>query len=226
MKLKRPSPAMAVAVIALVMSMTGGAIAAVNFAEKAGSVDGFSAVKASKAGKTKAAGKLVATYGKGSDNRGQLPLRIVAGAASENDLQDLADETTVGRNGARTIAVADNQTTAGDTMIDLGLGDLQVSCTDQQANAGTENASTRISITNRSGAPVNLSRTLGDGAPTITTIENGIVHTFTVGHQNTFMVQLQGTENRTVLVEGTAQQAGQGTADSSCIVWATAFLVD
>ncbi len=226
MKVKRPSPAMTVAVIALVMSMTGGAIAAVNFAEKAGSVDGFSAVKASKAGKKKAAGKLVATYGKGSDNRGQLPLRIVAGAASENDLQDLADESAVGRNGARTIAVADNQTTASDTMIDLGLGDLQVSCTDQQPDAGTENASTRISITNRSGAPVNLSRTLGNGAPTITTIENGIVHTFTVGQQNTFMVQLQGTENRTVLVEGTAQQAGQGTADSSCIVWATAFLVD
>jgi hypothetical protein len=217
---------MAVAMVALVMSMTGGAIAAVNFAKNAGSVDGFSAVKASKAGKKKAAGKLVATYGKGSDNRGKLPLRIVAGAASENDLQDVADEATVGRNAVRTIAVADNQTTAADTMIDLGLGDLQVSCTDQNANAGTENASTRISITNRSGAPVNLSRTLGNGAPTITTLENGIVHTFTVGQQNTFMVQLQGTENRTVLVEGTAQQAGQGTADSSCIVWATAFLVD
>ncbi len=62
MKLKRPSPAMTVAVVALVMSMTGGAIAAVNFAENSGSVDGYSAVKASKAGKAKAAGKLVATY--------------------------------------------------------------------------------------------------------------------------------------------------------------------
>ena len=83
MKLKRPSPAMMVAVIALVMSMTGGAIAAVNFAQNAGAVDGYSAVKASKAGKAKAAGKLVATY-KSGDNRGKLPLRIVAGAASEN----------------------------------------------------------------------------------------------------------------------------------------------
>ena len=226
MKLKRPSAAMIVGLIALVMSMTGGAIAAVNFAHNSDRVDGFDAVKASKAGKKRAAGKLVATYGKGSDNRGHLPLRIVAGAASENDLQDLADETTIARNGARTIAVADNQTTAGTTMIDLGLGDLQVSCADTQTNAGTENASTRISITNRSGLPMNISRTLGNGAPTITTIDNGIVHTFAVGQRNTFMIQLQGTENRTVLVEGTAQQAGQGTADSSCIVWATAFLVD
>jgi hypothetical protein len=226
MKLKRPSPAMTVAVIALVMSMTGGAIAAVNFAKNSGSVDGFSAVKASKAGKKKAAGKLVATYGKGSDNRGHLPLRIVAGAASENDLEDVADAAAEGRNGVRTVAVADNQTTASDPMIDLGLGDLQVSCADTQASAGTENASTRIGVTNRSGSLMNLSRTLGSGDPTITTLENGIVHTFTVGQRNTFMVQLQGSENRTVLVEGTAQQVGQGTADSSCVVWATAFLVD
>src|SRR5215208_4627351 len=70
MKPKRPSPAMIVALVALVMSMTGGAIAAVNFAQNAGSVDGYSAVKAKKAGKAKAAGKLVATYKDGSDNRG------------------------------------------------------------------------------------------------------------------------------------------------------------
>jgi hypothetical protein len=226
MKLKRPSPAMTVAVTALVMSMTGGAIAAVNFAQNSDRVDGFDAVKASKAGKKKAAGKLVATYGKGSDNRGKLPLRIVAGAASKNDLEDVADAAAKGRNGVRAIPVADNQTTAAETMIDLGLGSLQVSCTDQADAAGTENASTRLSITNSSGSSVNLARQLGNGAPTITTLGNGIVHTFTVGQQNTFMVQLQGSSDRTVLIEGTAQQLGQGTADSSCVVWATAILVE
>ena len=225
MKLKRPSPAMAVAVIALVMSMTGGAIAAVNFAKNAGAVDGYSAVKAAKGGKAKSAGKLVATYADG-DNKGRLPLRIIAGAASENSVENLAAEVARGRNGARTIAVADNQTTAAETLIALGLGALQVSCDDQNANAGTENATTRISITNTSGAPVNVARELGNGAPTITTLESGIVDTFTVGQQNTFHVQLQGTENRTVLVEGTAQQAGQGTGDSACIVWATAVFVE
>jgi hypothetical protein len=225
MKLKRPSPAMAVAMVALVMSMTGGAIAAVNFAKNAGAVDGKSAVKASKAGKKKAAGKLVATY-KSGDNRGKLPLRIVAGAASENDLDDLADAAAEGRNGVRSISVADNQTTAAETMIDLGLGALQVSCTDQADNAGNENAATRVSITNSSGSAVNLSRQLGGGEPTITTLENGIVHTFTVGQQNTFSVQVQGSGNRTVVVNGTALQIGQGTADSSCVVWATAILVE
>ena len=225
MKLKRPSPAIAIAIVALVLSMTGGAIAAIDFAKNAGAVDGYSAVKASKAGKNKAAGKLVATYGHG-DKRGKFPLRAVAGAASENSVENLADAAAQGKNGVRAIPVVDNQTTAPETMIDLGLGSFQVSCTDQQANAGTENAATRVSITNSSGSGVNLSRQLGNGAPTITTLENGIVHTFTVGQQNTFTVQLQGSGNRTVVVNGTALQVGQGTADSSCVVWATAILVD
>jgi hypothetical protein len=225
MKLKRPSPAMAVAVAALVMSMTGGAIAAVNFAKNAGAVDGKSAVKASKAGKEKAAGKLVATYNSG-DNRGKLPLRIIAGAASEGSVESLADRVAVGRNGARLIPVTDNQTTAADTMVDLDLGSLQVSCTDQQANAGVENANTRISVTNSSGAPVNLSRSVGSGEATIVTLDSGIVDTFAVPQENTFSIQLQGTGNKTVVVDGTARQIGQGTADSSCAVWATAVIVD
>ena len=225
MRLKRPSPAMAVAVLALVMSTTGGAIAAVNYAQNSNAVDGYSAVKAAKAGKQKAAGKLVATYRDGK-KRGRLPLRIIAGAASENAVDNLSDAVARGRNGARLIAVADNQTTAAETMIDLDLGNLQVSCADQQANAGAENATTRIGVTNGSGAPVNLSRSVGNGAPTITTLESGIVDTFSIPQENTFSIQLQGTEDRTVLVEGTARQLGQGTADSSCAVFATAILVE
>ena len=73
---------------------------------------------------------------------------------------------------------------------------------------------------------MNLSRSVGNGAPTITTLENGTADTFSVPQENTFSVQLQGTDNRTVLVEGTARQLGQGTTDSSCAVWATAILVD
>ncbi len=225
MKLKRPSPAMTVAGVALVMSTTGGAIAAVNFAQNAGSVDGYSAVKASKGGKAKAAGKLVATYKRG-DNRGRLPLRIIAGAASENSDENLSESVARGRNGARLIAVADNQTTAAETMIDLDLGSLQVSCDDQNNNAGTENATTRVTLTNGSGVPMNLSRSVGNGAPAIVTLENGTADTFSVPQENTFSIQLQGTGNRTVLVEGTARQVGQGTNDSSCAVWATAVLVD
>ena len=224
MRLKRPSPAMAVAVLALVMSMTGGAIAAVNYAQNANRVDGYSAVKA-KSGNNKAAGKLVATYPGGSQ-KGRIPFRHLAGVASKGSVESLSNASAVGRNGARLIAVADNQTTAADTMIDLDLGNLQVACADQQPNAGTENASTQVGVTNSSGSPINLSRSVGNGAPTIVTLESGIVDTFSVPQENTFTIQLQGTGNQTVLVEGTARQVGQGTADSSCAVWATAILVD
>jgi len=225
MKLKRPSPAMIVAVLALVMSTTGGAIAAVNYAQNANHVDGYDAVKASKAGKAKAAGNLVATYKKG-DNRGRLPLRIIAGAASENSVDNLSDAVARGRNGARLIAVADNQTTAADTMIDVDLGSLQVSCADQNNNAGIENATTRITVTNGSGGAMNLSRSVGNSAPAIVTLETGTADAFSVPQQNTFSIQLQGTDNKTVVVEGTARQLGQGTNDSSCAVFATALLVD
>jgi hypothetical protein len=215
---------MTVAVIALVMSMTGGAIAAVNFAQNAGKVDGKDAVKAG-AGEKKRAGNLVATY-KSGKKRGKLPLRVVAGAASENSVERLSDLVARGRNGAELIAVADNAVTAAQTLINLELGNLQVSCADQQNQAGTENATTRIGITNHSGGAVNIARRLGGGEPVITTLADGIVENFSVGQQNTFSVQLQGAGNKTVLVEGTARQIGQGTADSACAVWATAIFVE
>jgi hypothetical protein len=224
MKLKRPSPAMTVAVLALVMSTTGGAIAAVNYAQNSNAVDGYSAVKAAKAGKQKAAGKLVATY-KSGDNRGRLPLRIIAGAASEDSVDNLSEAMARGANGARLIAVTDNQTTAAETLIDLDLGNLQVSCTDQNDQGGIENAATRVSLTNDSGAPLNVAREVGNGAPTIVTLGAGVVDTFTVPQQNTFSMQLQGGDT-TVVLDGTALQAGQGTTESSCAVWATAVVVD
>lgn len=224
MKVKRPSPAMAVALVALVMSMTGGAIAAVNYAQNAGKVDGYDAVKA-KSGNSKAAGNLVATY-PGGALKGKLPFRFLSGAASQADLDRLSGLVARGRNGARLIPVPDNSATTADTMIDLELGNLQVTCFDQAEQPTTENAATRITITNHSGFPVNLSRRVGVADAAIQTLENGTTDVFAVGQQNTFEVQLQGTGNKTVLVEGTARQIGQGTADSSCAVWATAIFVE
>jgi hypothetical protein len=224
MKLKRPSPAMVVALIALVMSTTGGAIAAVNFAQNAGAVDGHSAVRA-KSSNNRAAGKLVATYASGA-LKGKLPFRFLGGAASQGSVKRLADAVALGRNGARAIPVPDNGATTNDTVIDLGLGDLQVSCFDEAAASGRENAATRITVTNRSGSPMNLARRTGVAAAEILILETGTAHTFDVGAQNTFEAHLQGTGNRSVLVDGTARQVGQGTADSACGVWATALVVD
>ena len=71
MKLRLPSPAMVVAVIALIVALSGTAIAAVDFAHNAGAVDGKSAVF-SGASLSQAAGKLVATNRSGPD-KGRLP---------------------------------------------------------------------------------------------------------------------------------------------------------
>ena len=77
MKLRLPSPAMVVAVIALIVALSGTAIAAVNFAQNAGAVDGRSAVGA-KASLRSAAGKLVATS-TGGNGKGQIPARFLDG---------------------------------------------------------------------------------------------------------------------------------------------------
>jgi hypothetical protein len=223
MKLKRPSPAMVVSVVALVMSMTGGALAAVNYARNAGAVDGKSAVKAS-ASNGKAAGKLVATTRSGAD-RGKIPFKFLAGAASAASVSSLADMAARARNTARVIEVSDNQVTVAETLIDLELGNFQVSCYDEAQAAGKENAATRITITNHSGFPMNIARRVGVGDAQITTLPNNVVDTFDVGAQNTFHVQLQGAVNKTVTLDGTARQAGQGTPESACGVWATAIIV-
>lgn len=224
MKVKRPSPAMVVALVALVMSTTGGAIAAVNYAQNSSKVDGYDAVKA-KSSNRKAAGNLVATY-PGGKLKGKLPFRFLSGAASAGSLERLSGTVARGRNGVRLIPVPDNSATTAATAVDLELGNLQVSCFDEADQAGRENAAARITITNHSGVPMNLSRRVGVAAAEIVTLENGTNDTFDVGQQNTFEVQLQGTGNKTVVVDGTARQVGQGTADSSCALWATAVIVE
>ena len=77
MKLRLPSPAMVVAVVALIVALSGTAIAAVDFAQNAGAVDDRSAVGAS-ASLRDAAGKLVATAS-GGEGKGQIPARFVDG---------------------------------------------------------------------------------------------------------------------------------------------------
>jgi hypothetical protein len=215
---------MVVAVVALVMSTTGGAIAAVNYARNSDAVDGYSAVKAKSSNK-KAAGKLVATY-PGGGERGKIPFRFLSGAASTSAVNAVADAAARGKNGATFMAVPDNGATTATTLIDLELGTLQVACFDEADNAGRENPATRISIANGSGAAINSSRRVGTAAPAIQTLDPSTVDTFDVGGQNTFSIQLHGADGKTVLVEGTARQAGQGTADGSCGVFATAVLVN
>ena len=220
MKLKRPSPAMVVALVALVMSMTGGAIAAVNYAQNAGKVDGYDAVKA-KSSNNKAAGNLVATY-PGGKLKGKLPFRFLSGAASQSALADVAARA---RDGMDFTSVSDNAETTQKTLIDLDLGELRISCVDQNANTGVENGGTRVTVTNDSGGQTAIARRLGTAQLVFETLENGSSDSFVVGQENTFTVQLAGP-GRTVLVEGAARQRSENTPDGACEVWATALVVE
>jgi hypothetical protein len=215
---------MVVALVALVMSTTGGAIAAVNYAKNSNKVDGYDAVKASSSNR-KAAGNLVATY-PGGKLRGKLPFRVLSGAASTGRVNSVEDAMTRGKNAARLIPVVDNSATTAESVIDTELGAFQVSCFDQADQPSREDAATRVTLTNSSGAALNLSRRVGVAAAEIVTLENGTSDTFAVGGANTFEVQLQGGGNRTVLIEGTARQLNPNTADSGCAVWATALFVE
>jgi hypothetical protein len=75
LKLQRPSPALVVALVALVAASSGTSYAVTKGAVKATSVDGVSAVRAS-ATRRAAAGRLVATVKRGRD-RGRFAARFI-----------------------------------------------------------------------------------------------------------------------------------------------------
>ena len=124
MKISRPSPSMVVAGIALFVSLGGTSMAAVNYASRAGSVDGKSAVY-SGASLSQAAGKLVATDRSGTD-KGRLPGKFVADVPKTPSFSNAFE-------------VADNAPGAPQTLATIGgLGTLTATCNDQAAAAGNE----------------------------------------------------------------------------------------
>ena len=87
MRIRKPSPSMAVASIALFVSLGGTSVAAVSYARNAGKVDGRDAVK-STATKSKAAGKLIATIASGR-RQGQDPERAPGRRGPHADVRPL-----------------------------------------------------------------------------------------------------------------------------------------
>src|SRR3954468_10718079 len=124
MKLSRPSPSMVVAGVALFVSLGGTSMAAINYAERAGSVDGKSAVYAG-ASLSQAAGKLVASNRSGAD-KGRLPGKFISDVPKSSVFSNIFE-------------VADNAPGAPQTVVTLsGLGALTATCNDQNGAAGNE----------------------------------------------------------------------------------------
>lgn len=199
----RPHRSTVIAVVALVFSMTGGAIAAVNYARNAGAVDGYSAVKADSSNR-KAAGKLVAM-----DVNGRLPFKFLDGSGASE-------------RGSQLMAVPDNSASTPVRIVGLKLGSLSASCFDQQETAGIENPATRFYVTNHSGASLDVAYRAGSGQGAAETLPAGGAVSFVVGGQAFAQVQLQNAET-SVIAHGGARQTGQGTPDGSCAAFATAL---
>ena len=202
MKIRKPSPAMAVACTALFVSLGGTSVAAVSFARNAGAVDGKSAVSASSSS-ARAAGKLVATASGGPD-KGRIPSRFLAGVRATPF--------------ASYVAVTDNQTGSPASLATItGIGTLSATCADQSNKPGIEDPITTLTFNNTSGAAINLEKHVGSQPAEVLGQLPGTVQTLTIGGSNTFELHLQ-VPAADVLVEGVVRQDGRGTGDAKCLV--------
>jgi hypothetical protein len=204
MKISRPSPSMVVAGIALFVSLGGTSMAAVNYASRAGSVDGKSAVY-SGASLSQAAGKLVATDRSGS-NKGRIPGKFIA---------DVPKTNTFGA----AFQVNDNAPGAPQAMESISsFGTLTATCNDQANAAGVEDPISVIAFNNNSGTFVNTSRRVGVNNGEVTVSPNQTAIAVTIGGSNTFEFHLErGGQN--VFVHGTVRQDGRGSNNASCLVY-------
>ena len=199
---------MVVASIALFISLGGTSVAAINYARKAGAVDGRSAVRAD-ASLKRAAGKLVATKRSGA-LRGKIPSRFL----------ELPRRT---RSFGAYIAVTDNAAGAPSTITTVpDVGTLTASCADQNNRPGVEDPVLRLSFTNTSGAGINFMRQNGSAPPSEISVQApGTVETFNVGGANTFTIHAQ-RELSGLRIEGVVRQDGTGTGDAHCLYYGMA----
>lgn len=208
MNRRLPSPAMAVAFASLVIALSGTAVAAVNFAQNAGAVDGKSAV-ASGATLSSAAGRLVATQRTGP-GRGRIAPKyldlpaLVRGSAS-----------TFGRS----LTVVDNGTLVPLQIGSIpGIGSITATCRDENAAAGRLDPATTLTFANTSGDTVNLERKVDSDAATVIGLLNGTTHQFSISGSRPFQLHLE-RKGTNVVVSGVVRQDNRNLAGASCLVY-------
>jgi hypothetical protein len=218
MRPRMPSPAMVVAIIALVVALSGTAMAAVDFARNAGAVDGKSAV-AARSSLQHAAGKLVATARAGPE-KGRIPGRFVG---------------DVMRGGAtpltRYLRAVDN---ADGPVVPLatipGIGRLDAQCRDQDPTVGIKSTQTLVSFTAFDRGGVNVSRLLGSD---IAGSREGVVFTAPKDQpvpilqfaDSFFQLTLQARD-RTVFLTGAARPDRNRSPLAACLIFGIGLQVE
>jgi YD repeat-containing protein len=215
LKPKLPSPAMVVALIALVMASTGTA-AAITVANS-DRVDGIHAVPAG-ASLARTAGKLVATNKDGS-HRGQIQPKYL-------DLSNTVTGHGFVQVFGGNIQVVDNATLAAQVLVNVPFfGTLSVACRDENPAAGREDPQSTVTFTNTSGNTLALART-GSGVTTsIRDVQNGTTDSFTLSSAHTYEYNIQSPRGVNVLIHGVVNQLGRNTAAASCNEYGQALRV-
>lgn len=203
-KIRKPSPAMAVACTALFISLGGTGVAAVNYARNAGAVDGKSAVAASTT-TARAAGRLVATNSRGPD-KGRIPSRFLAGIPVSTSFGNAFEVTDNAQGAAVTVGSTE------------GLGTLTATCSDQNDKPGVEDPTSTLTFTNQAGVPVNIARRVGNADAFLGVLHPNTVHQWTINGSNTFFLHVQNRATNW-LVTGVVRQDGRGAAAATCAVY-------
>ena len=209
MRINKPSPAMIISIIALVMATSGTAVAAIDFARNAGAVDGLSAVDAGSSN-ARARGNLVAT-GRAGESSGRIPSKFLSGIVYGDTFGNF-------------LAVNDNAASAPVDVATSALAKLTVTCNDQAGAAGTEDPTATLTLANTAGRDINVYRRVGAGDPTIVTLAPGTTDAFTINGQNNFRIHAESLLTN-VVFEGVARQLGPRTADAQCLVFGIEELV-
>jgi hypothetical protein len=219
MRRKWPSPATVIALIALAVALSGTAVAAVavDYAKRAGTVDGKSAVGAN-ASTSHAAGKLIATAKHGRA-KGRIPGKFV---------NDVMRGATV--NLTKYLRVVDNQ---GGPVVPLAIipkvGRLDAQCRDQDPTIGVESTQTLITFSAFDPRGVNGSRLLGRD---IERAQSGSVFSALPGQpvpvinfaDSLFQLILQA-HDKTVLVMGSARSDANKSPNAACLIWGISMRV-
>jgi hypothetical protein len=217
---RRPSPSLILSIVAVVLSLAGTSVAAINYARNAGAVDDKSAVGATSS-RSGAAGKLVATAGSGP-RRGQIPSRFL-------DLRGLARGAY--RSFHTSIDAADSETaeppvtgTSSRTLVPNatfarppGFGTLYATCLDKNGKRGAVDLQATIVLTNTSGQTLNVARFVGgDQQAVVRTVDNTGQDGFDMATPNTFThdIELNGAH---VVVQCVFRQDGTATAPTCTI---------
>jgi hypothetical protein len=216
-KPRLPSPAMIVAVIALVVALSGTAIAAVDYAANAGAVDGKSAVGA-RASLRQAAGRLVATAS-GGEGKGRIPARFVHGVMRGGTMSL-----------SKYLRTTDNQLGRPTPLLIVpGIGRFDARCDDVDPTPGTQTTRTSIGFTASVPQGVNVSRLLGRdvGAgqrPDVFSAPRGQSIPIIASADGLFEVVMEA-KGRSVLVTGAARTDNAPGPKAACLIWGTAFKI-